>query len=158
VYSAWRERSSAATQAESRHWFKKPFSGPRPTKAGGYFHGARPTSEVVTGFARLAQDAALPGRAIEKVFTSLAALIQNISKAQARQQASSAGAISNTMNVIQEASPSHDLCRVTTATARALGAGRFRRVCARSVDGFTLPTVTEKRRRVADHGWPVIRR
>ena len=38
---------------------------------------------------------------IEKVSSSLAALIQNISNA-ARQQASSAGHISNTMNVIQE--------------------------------------------------------
>jgi twitching motility protein PilJ len=55
---------------------------------------------VVRG-ARLAQDAGVALEEIEGVSKTLAALIQNISNA-ARQQASSAGHISNTMNVIQE--------------------------------------------------------
>ena len=57
------------------------------------------TSEVVRG-ARLAQDAGVALEEIENVSKNLAELIQNISNA-ARQQASSAGHISNTMNVIQ---------------------------------------------------------
>jgi twitching motility protein PilJ len=56
--------------------------------------------EVVRG-ARLAQDAGVALEEIEGVSKTLAALIQNISNA-ARQQTSSAGHISNTMNVIQE--------------------------------------------------------
>ena len=58
------------------------------------------TAEVVHG-ARLAQDAGVALEEIERVSTSLADLIQNISNA-ARQQAASAGHVSNTMNVIQE--------------------------------------------------------
>ena len=65
------------------------------------------TSEVVRG-ARLAQDAGVALEEIETVSANLAELIQNISNA-ARQQASSAGHISNTMNVIQEIT-SQNIC------------------------------------------------
>ncbi|WNO09358.1 methyl-accepting chemotaxis protein [Teredinibacter sp. KSP-S5-2] len=75
------------------------------------------TSEVVRG-ARLAQDAGVALEEIETVSANLAELIQNISNA-ARQQASSAGHISNTMNVIQEITS--QTSAGTTATATAIG-------------------------------------
>lgn len=94
------------------------------------------TSEVVRG-ARLAQDAGVALEEIEKVSTSLAALIQNISNA-ARQQASSAGHISNTMNVIQEITS--QTSTGTTATARSIGElAKLADSMRQSVDGFTLP-------------------
>ena len=94
------------------------------------------TSEVVRG-AHLAQDAGVALEEIEGVSANLAELIQNISSA-ARQQAASAGHISNTMNVIQE------ITSQTTAgtgeTAHSIGnladmASELRQ----SVAGFTLP-------------------
>ena len=94
------------------------------------------TSEVVRG-ARLAQDAGVALEEIEKVSTSLAALIQNISNA-ARQQASSAGHISNTMNVIQEITS--QTSAGTTTTARSIGElAKLAEAMRQSVDGFTLP-------------------
>ena len=94
------------------------------------------TSEVVRG-ARLAQDAGVALEEIEKVSTSLAALIQNISNA-ARQQASSAGHISNTMNVIQEITS--QTSTGTTATARSIGElAKLADSMRQSVDGFTPP-------------------
>ncbi|NLY58044.1 MAG: chemotaxis protein [Gammaproteobacteria bacterium] len=94
------------------------------------------TSEVVSG-ARLTQDAGVALEEIEKVSTSLAALIQNISNA-ARQQASSAGHISNTMNVIQEITS--QTSAGTTTTARSIGElATLAESMRQSVDGFTLP-------------------
>ncbi|EGG93635.1 putative methyl-accepting chemotaxis sensory transducer [gamma proteobacterium IMCC1989] len=75
------------------------------------------TTEVVSG-ARLAQDAGVALEEIEGVSANLAELIQNISNA-ARQQASSAGHISNTMNVIQEITS--QTSAGTGATAHAIG-------------------------------------
>lgn len=94
------------------------------------------TSEVVNG-ARLAQDAGVALGEIENVSANLAELIQNISGA-ARQQASSAGQISNTMNVIQEITS--QTSAGTAATAQSIGelvnvALNLRE----SVAGFTLP-------------------
>jgi len=94
------------------------------------------TSEVVTG-AELAQDAGVALEEIESVSTNLAELIQNISNA-ARQQAASAGHISNTMNVIQEITA--QTSAGTTATASSIGhlaeqASEMRG----SVAGFKLP-------------------
>ena len=94
------------------------------------------TAEVVRG-ARLAQDAGVALEEIENVSTTLAELIQNISNA-ARQQASSAGHISNTMNVIQEITS--QTSAGTNATARAIGHLAEMAVDLRdSVQGFTLP-------------------
>lgn len=94
------------------------------------------TSEVVRG-ARLTQDAGVALEEIEKVSSSLAALIQNISNA-ARQQASSAGHISNTMNVIQEITS--QTSAGTTTTARSIGElAKLAESMRQSVDGFTLP-------------------
>ncbi|SDT09841.1 twitching motility protein PilJ [Halopseudomonas litoralis] len=94
------------------------------------------TSEVVSG-ARLTQDAGVALEEIEKVSTSLAALIQNISNA-ARQQASSAGHISNTMNVIQEITS--QTSAGTTTTARSIGElAKLADSMRQSVEGFTLP-------------------
>ncbi|GGJ02554.1 methyl-accepting chemotaxis protein [Halopseudomonas pertucinogena] len=94
------------------------------------------TSEVVSG-ARLTQDAGVALEEIEKVSTSLAALIQNISNA-ARQQASSAGHISNTMNVIQEITS--QTSAGTTTTARSIGElAKLAESMRQSVAGFTLP-------------------
>ena len=94
------------------------------------------TSEVVSG-ARLTQDAGVALEEIEKVSTSLASLIQNISNA-ARQQASSAGQISNTMNVIQEITS--QTSAGTTTTARSIGElATLAEHMRQSVDGFTLP-------------------
>ncbi len=94
------------------------------------------TSEVVRG-ARLAQDAGVALEEIESVSTSLAELIQNISNA-ARQQASSAGHISNTMNVIQEITT--QTSAGTSDTAQKIGRLADSAMQLReSVAGFKLP-------------------
>ena len=94
------------------------------------------TTEVVRG-ARLAQDAGVSLEEIEKVSKSLAALIQNISNA-ARQQASSAGHISCTMNCIQEITS--QTSAGTTATAQSIGnLAKMASEMRESVSGFTLP-------------------
>lgn len=94
------------------------------------------TSEVVRG-ARLAEDAGVALEEIESVSKNLAALIQNISNA-ARQQASSAGHVSNTMNIIQEITS--QTSAGTTATAQSIGklAG-ITNDLRNSVAGFKLP-------------------
>jgi twitching motility protein PilJ len=94
------------------------------------------TAEVVRG-ARLAEDAGVALEEIESVSKNLAALIQNISNA-ARQQASSAGHVSNTMNIIQEITS--QTSAGTTATAQSIGklAGITNEL-RNSVAGFTLP-------------------
>lgn len=94
------------------------------------------TSEVVKG-ARLAQDAGVALDEIETVSKTLADLIQNISNA-ARQQAASAGHISNTMNVIQEITS--QTSAGTTATARSIGnLAEMAQDMRNSVAGFRLP-------------------
>ncbi|AJQ93476.1 methyl-accepting chemotaxis protein [Gynuella sunshinyii] len=94
------------------------------------------TSEVVRG-ARLAQDAGVALEEIENVSKSLADLIQNISNA-ARQQASSAGHISNTMNVIQEITS--QTSAGTMATAKSIGnLAQLANEMRASVAGFKLP-------------------
>lgn len=94
------------------------------------------TTEVVTG-ARLAQDAGVALEEIETVSKNLADLIQNISNA-ARQQASSAGHISNTMNVIQEITS--QTSSGTTATAKSIGnLAELANHLRESVAGFKLP-------------------
>lgn len=94
------------------------------------------TSEVVRG-ARLAQDAGVALEEIENVSGSLAELIQNISNA-ARQQASSAGHISNTMNVIQEITT--QTSAGTSATAQSIGnLAEMALDLRESVAGFKLP-------------------
>jgi twitching motility protein PilJ len=98
------------------------------------------TTEVVRG-ARLAQDAGVALEEIEKVSKTLAELIQSISNT-ARQQALSAGQISNTMNVIQEITSQTSLG--TTATANNIGNLAVMASSMReSVSGFTLPTSVE---------------
>jgi twitching motility protein PilJ len=94
------------------------------------------TAEVVRG-ARLAEDAGVALEEIETVSKNLAALIQNISNA-ARQQASSAAHISNTMNIIQEITS--QTSAGTTATAQSIGklAGIANEL-RNSVAGFKLP-------------------
>ena len=94
------------------------------------------TSEVVGG-AKRAQDAGVALEEIEGVSTSLAELIQNISNA-ARQQAASAGHVSNTMTVIQEITGQS--VDTTEQTAKSIGqltsmANEMRA----SVEGFKLP-------------------
>ena len=94
------------------------------------------TAEVVNG-AKRAQDAGVSLEEIENVSTSLAELIQNISNA-ARQQAASAGHVSNTMNVIQEIAG--QTTRSTEATAKSIaGLAEMSNEMRVSVDGFTLP-------------------
>ena len=93
------------------------------------------TTEVVRG-ARLAQDAGVALEEIETVSKNLADLIQNISNA-ARQQASSAGHISNTMNVIQEITS--QTSAGTTATAKSIGnLAEMANMLRESVAGFKL--------------------
>ena len=94
------------------------------------------TSEVVGG-AKRAQDAGVALEEIEGVSTSLAELIQNISNA-ARQQAASAGHVSNTMNVIQEITGQTANSSEITANSiseLATMAAQMRN----SVEGFKLP-------------------
>jgi len=94
------------------------------------------TSEVVAG-ARRAQDAGVALEEIENVSSSLAELIQNISNA-ARQQAVSAGHVSNTMNVIQEITA--QTVSATEQTASSIGKLAAMAVEMReSVEGFKLP-------------------
>jgi twitching motility protein PilJ len=94
------------------------------------------TTEVVNG-AKRAQDAGVALEEIENVSTSLAELIQNISNA-ARQQAASAGHISNTMNVIQDITA--QTVSATDQTASSIGklAGMANQM-RESVEGFNLP-------------------
>jgi twitching motility protein PilJ len=97
------------------------------------------TAEVVRG-ARLAEDAGVALEEIESVSKNLAALIQNISNA-ARQQASSAGHISNTMNIIQEITS--QTSAGTTATAQSIGKlAAMTNELRNSVAGFKLPAET----------------
>jgi len=94
------------------------------------------TTEVVNG-ARLAQDAGVALEEIEGVSVNLAELIQNISNA-ARQQASSAGHISNTMNVIQEITT--QTSSGTSETAESIGElAKMASELRGSVSDFTLP-------------------
>jgi len=94
------------------------------------------TSEVVRG-AGLAQDAGIALDDVQKVSRTLADLIQNISSA-ARQQAASAGHISNTMNVIQEITT--QTTAGTMATARSVGnLAEMAANLRESVSGFKLP-------------------
>lgn len=102
------------------------------------------TAEVVRG-ARLAQDAGVALEEIENVSTNLAELIQNISNA-ARQQASSAGHISNTMNVIQEITS--QTSAGTNATAQSIGHLAEMAIDLRnSVAGFKLPEEARRKGR-----------
>lgn len=95
------------------------------------------TSEVVRG-ARLAQDAGVALEEIERVSSSLAELIQNISNA-ARQQAASAGHVSNTMNVIQEIT--NQTLQGTLNTASSIGKlAELADELSGSVAGFKLPS------------------
>lgn len=94
------------------------------------------TSEVVSG-AKRAQDAGVALEEIENVSTSLAELIQNISNA-ARQQAASAGHVSNTMNVIQEITA--QTVTATEQTASSIGnLAKMANEMRESVEGFKLP-------------------
>jgi twitching motility protein PilJ len=94
------------------------------------------TAEVVNG-AKRAQDAGVALEEIESVSTSLAELIQNISNA-ARQQAASAGHISNTMNVIQEITA--QTVGATDQTSVSIGKlATMANQMRESVEGFTLP-------------------
>lgn len=94
------------------------------------------TAEVVRG-AKLAKDA---GEALEEVQTvsnNLAQLIQSISNA-ARQQAASAGHISNTMNIIQDITS--QTTSGTLAAARSIGQlNEMAAALQESVSGFKLP-------------------
>lgn len=94
------------------------------------------TAEVVAG-AALSQDAGVALGQIETVSTDLAELIQDISTA-ARHQSSTAGHISNTMNVIQEIT-SHTLDQANE-TAASIGELTDMAIELRqSVSGFKLP-------------------
>ncbi|GGY85707.1 protein PilJ [Marinobacter zhanjiangensis] len=113
------------------------------------------TAEVVRG-ARLAQDAGVALEEIENVSMSLAELIQNISNA-ARQQASSAAHISNTMNVIQEITS--QTSSGTNATARSIGnLAEMASELRSSVAGFTLPEedATDTMENEEDSNVPVV--
>jgi twitching motility protein PilJ len=94
------------------------------------------TSEVVGG-AKRAQDAGVALEEIETTSTNLAELIQNISNA-ARQQAASAGHISNTMTVIQEITG--QTVDTTEKTAESIGKlTQMAHEMRESVGGFNLP-------------------
>ncbi len=95
------------------------------------------TTREVVGGASLAQNCGVALEEIESVSASLAALIQNISNA-ARQQASGAGKVSNTMNVIQEITSR----TANNSEAAAQSISELANVANemhRSVEGFKLP-------------------
>ncbi|BES73714.1 chemotaxis chemoreceptor PilJ [Marinobacter nanhaiticus D15-8W] len=111
------------------------------------------TAEVVRG-ARLAQDAGVALEEIENVSMNLAELIQNISNA-ARQQASSAAHISNTMNVIQEITS--QTSSGTNATAKSIGnLAEMAAELRSSVAGFTLPEEDIPEEEEEDSDVPVV--
>jgi twitching motility protein PilJ len=94
------------------------------------------TSEVIRG-AGLAQDAGVALGEVQRISRTLADLIQNISS-EARQQAASAGHISNTMNVIQEITTKTTAGTMATATS----VGNLADIASSlrdSVSGFKLP-------------------
>ncbi len=94
------------------------------------------TSEVVQG-TRLAQDAGVALGEIESVSSSLAEIIENISDA-ARQQAASAGRISNTMKSIEEITS--QTTEGTQSTVIAVGnLAEITNDLRSSVTGFKLP-------------------
>ena len=94
------------------------------------------TTEVVQG-ARLAQDAGVALEEIEGTSKNLAELIQSISDA-ARQQAATAGHISNTMAAILEITSSTS--SGTEATAHSIGElANMAEEMRNSVEGFKLP-------------------
>lgn len=94
------------------------------------------TTEVVQG-ARLAQDAGVALEEIEGTSKNLAELIQSISDA-ARQQAATAGHISNTMAAILEITSSTS--SGTEATAQSIGElANMAEEMRNSVEGFKLP-------------------
>lgn len=94
------------------------------------------TSEVVKG-ARLAKDAGEALEEVQSVSNTLAELIQNISNA-ARQQAASAGHVSNTMNIIQDITS--QTTSGTMAAARSVGQlNEMALALQDSVSGFKLP-------------------
>lgn len=98
------------------------------------------TSEVVRG-ARLAQDAGVALEEIESVSTNLADLIQSISNA-ARQQAASAGHVSNTMTVIQEITT--QTSEGTQETAKSIGQlTLLSDELRRSVSGFKIDSTND---------------
>lgn len=93
------------------------------------------TAEVVRG-AKLAKDAGEALEEVQSVSNTLADLIQSISNA-AQQQATSAGHISSTMNIIQDITS--QTSSGTMATARSVG--RLNEMAAalqESVSGFKL--------------------
>ena len=94
------------------------------------------TSEVVGG-AKRAHDAGVALEEIESTSTNLAELIQSISNA-ARQQAATAGHVSNTMNVIQEITAR--TVESTSITNSAIGElSSMAHEMRESVEGFRLP-------------------
>ncbi len=95
------------------------------------------TSEVVQG-TRLTQEAGVALEEIEGVSKSLAEIIGNISDA-ARQQAASAGKISNTMESIQEITS--QTTEGTRSTANSVGElAEITNALQLSVTGFKLPS------------------
>lgn len=93
------------------------------------------TAEVVKG-AKLAKDAGEALDEVQTVSNTLADLIQNISDA-ARQQATSAGHISSTMNIIQDITS--QTTSGTMATARSVGRlNEMATALQESVSGFKL--------------------
>lgn len=94
------------------------------------------TAEVVRG-AKLAKDAGEALEEVQSVSNNLATLIQSISNA-ARQQAASAGHISNTMNIIQDITS--QTTSGTLAAARSIGQlNEMAAALQESVSGFKLP-------------------
>ena len=94
------------------------------------------TIEVVGG-AKRAEDAGVALEEIESVSNNLATLIQNISNA-ARQQAASAGHLSNRMNVIQEITA--NTSSSSDRTAQSIGnLSSMANAMKESVEGFKLP-------------------
>lgn len=94
------------------------------------------TAEVVRG-AKLAKDAGEALDEVQTVSNNLAELIQSISNA-ARQQAASAGHVSNTMNIIQDITS--QTTSGTLAAARSIGQlNEMAAALQESVSGFKLP-------------------
>ncbi|ELA09745.1 methyl-accepting chemotaxis sensory transducer [Moraxella macacae 0408225] len=94
------------------------------------------TAEVVKG-AKLAKDAGEALEEVQSVSNNLAELIQSISNA-AKQQAASAGHISNTMNIIQDITS--QTTSGTLAAARSIGQlNEMAAALQESVSGFKLP-------------------
>jgi twitching motility protein PilJ len=109
----------------------------------------RSTTDVVGG-ALLAENAGAALEEIEQVSNQIAALVQNISSS-AREQGKAAGAVTRSMDVLQEIN-SETAANISATTSAISKLAELATQLRRSVAGFRLPPVTSGSPRSAVSG------